>query len=452
MAQGSAIRLWRSTPVRQALLLVLVVALLTLVSLGAAYLKMRSDAALSIENDLRQELAGFDVSATPGALATLVRARARVTDPSETVYAFLGNDGRYAGNARAVIEGGQVHLSALDAARPLSDAGYLHEIERLSGGILIVAESLFPIARLSDTFLSLLAFSLVPTILASLGLGILIARRSARRVAAIEATLDDIAGGNLAARYDVSDRIGDDISRIGQGINRMAGKQETATETLRQVTTDIAHDLRTPLQRVSVLLSDLCEHLPENSPALDLAQRAAAETGRATDVFRALLHIAQIEGGEPASRFGAVDLVATVRQIAELYAPTAEERGDRLELALPDAPVWITGEAGLVGQALANLLENALRHTPGNGTITVAVTADGETAELSVGDTGPGVPEAERDKVLRRLYRLERSRTTPGNGLGLALVYAIASLHEADLSLSDNRPGLRVSLRFKLRR
>jgi signal transduction histidine kinase len=105
-----------------------------------------------------------------------------------------------------------------------------------------------------------------------------------------------------------------------------------------------------------------------------------------------------------------------------------------------------------VGQALANLLENALRHTPGNGTITVAVTADGETAELSVGDTGPGVPEAERDKVLRRLYRLERSRTTPGNGLGLALVYAIASLHEADLSLSDNRPGLRVSLRFKLRR
>ncbi|WP_161594653.1 sensor histidine kinase [Marimonas lutisalis] len=444
-------RLWRSTPVRQALLLVLVVALLTLTSLGAAYLKMRSDTARAIHNDLRQELAAFDVSATPGALATLVAARARVTDPAETVYAFLGNDGRYAGNARAVLTGGQVRLSALDASRPLGDAGYLHEIERLSGGVLIVAESLAPIARLTDTFLSLLAFSLGPTILVSLGLGVLIARRSARRVARIEATLDDIAGGNLAARYDTCDRSGDDISRIGQGINRMAGKQQTATEALRQVTTDIAHDLRTPLQRLSVLLDDLRSHLPADGPASDLANSARGETERATDVFRALLHIAQIEGGEPASRFGPVDLVATARQIAELYAPTADERGDQLVLDLPDLPVMITGDAGLLGQALANLVENALRHAPAGGTLTISVTSDGPAADLTVGDTGPGIPEAERANVLRRLYRLERSRTTSGNGLGLALVSAIASLHEAELSLADNHPGLRVTLRFPRR-
>lgn len=446
--QGNTVRILRSTPVRQALLLVLAVALLILTSLGAAYLKMRSDTLQSIQNDLRQEMASFDVSATPGALATLVRARARVTDPSETVYAFKGNDGRYSGNARVVVDGGQVHLSSLDAARPLSEAGYLHEIERLSGGILIVAESLSPIARLTDTFLFLLAFSLVPTILVSLGLGILIARRSARRVAAIEATLDDIAGGNLAARYEPCDQTGDDLSRIGQGINRMAEKQEIATETLRQVTTDIAHDLRTPLQRISVLLADLCTQLPANGPALDLAHRASEETERATDVFRALLQIAQIEGGELASRFGPVDLVATARQIAELYAPTAEEDGKRLVLDLPDAPVRINGEAGLLGQALANLLENALRHAPDGDTVTISVSTDGRAVDLSVTDRGPGIPEAERVNVLRRLYRLERSRTTPGHGLGLALVSAIASLHKADLSLSDNHPGLRVTLRF----
>jgi signal transduction histidine kinase len=290
----------------------------------------------------------------------------------------------------------------------------------------------------------------VPTILVSLGLGILIARRSARRVAEIEATLDDIAGGNLAARYDTSDRFGDDLSRIGQGINRMAAKQEAATETLRQVTTDIAHDLRTPLQRVSVLLADLCGRLPDESPVRELAQSASAETERATDVFRALLHIAQIAGGEPASRFGPVDLVATASQMAELYAPAAEERGDHLVLDLPDGPVRIYGEAGLLGQALANLIENALRHAPGGGEITISVSTDGRTAKLSVADRGPGIPEAERGKVLRRLYRLERSRTTPGNGLGLALVSAIASLHEAELSLSDNQPGLRVTLCFAL--
>jgi signal transduction histidine kinase len=321
-------------------------------------------------------------------------------------------------------------------------------MRRLSGGILIVAQSLEPIAQLSDTFASLLAFSLLPTLFISLGLGTLIARRSARRVEHIETTLGRIAAGDLSARVATGQGPDDDLSRIGSGIDRMAGKQEAATDALRQVSSDIAHDLRTPLQRISVLLDQLRTELPDTGAAAALADKAADETARAVAVFRSLLQIAQIEGGSPAAHFTRFDLRAPVRQIAELYAPTAEDRGDRFDLTLPDTTVPVHGDAGLVGQALANLLENALCHAPTGGKITVAIDIPPSGPVLTVCDTGPGIPVAERDKVLRRLYRLEQSRTTPGNGLGLALVNAIAALHSARLALDDNGPGLRVTLAF----
>lgn len=441
-------QLMRSTPIRQALLLVAAVAVVNLLTLGGAWLKMRGDLVQSIRSDLSRELASFDVSATPGALATLVTARAGVTDPAETVYVFLGADGRQAGNARASLDRDTVQINALAPTRPISDQGYVHEMRRLSGGILIVAQSLEPIARLSDTFASLLAFSLLPTLAISLALGALIARRSARRVEQIEATLNRIAAGDLAARCPPAPGLDDDLARIGSGINRMAGKQQAATESLRQVSTDIAHDLRTPLQRISLMLDKLRTELPDTGPAADLADRAAEESARAVAVFGSLLQISQIEGGRPAARFARFDLRDPVRQIAELYTPTAEDRGDRLDLLLPPGPVPVDGDAGLIGQALANLLENALRHAPPGGRITVSVESGLAGPTVSIADTGPGIPTGEREKVLRRLYRLEQSRTTPGNGLGLALVNAIAALHSARLSLEDAAPGLRVTLTF----
>lgn len=438
------VRLIRSTPVRQALILVAVVALVNLASLGGTWLTMRADLSARIEAEVTREISGFDVAATPGALATLVAARARVSDPAGTVFVFAGDDGRSAGNAVAVIEGGQVTLAALSQERPLSDAGYVHEVRQLSGGLLIVAQSLGPIRDLTDTFLTLLAFSVLPTVLIALGIGALIARRSARRVAAMEATLGRIAAGDLGARYG-PDAGGDDLARIGAGLDRMAASQQAATEALRQVTTDIAHDLRTPLQRISVLIEDLRGRLPEGEAA-DLADRAAAEAERAVGVFRALLHIAQIEGGSPRQGFRRFDLVETARRIAELYAPAAEDRGDRLALDLPKGPVNVTGDEGLIGQALANLIENALAHTPPGTAIEVAVEADGPV--LTVRDSGPGIPAEERGRATQRLYRLERSRTTPGNGLGLSLVAAIATLHGARLSFGDGNPGLVVRLAF----
>jgi signal transduction histidine kinase len=436
-------RLTRSTPVRQAVLLVTVVALVNLASLGVAWLTLRGNTLDELQSDLARDMASLDIAASPGALRTLVAARARVTDPTDTVFVFIGNDGRITGNARAVVEGRDVGFTAISAERRLSDEGYIDDVRRLSGGVLIVAKSLEPVARLRGTFLVLLVISTLPTVLISLGLGALIARASARRVERIEGVLDRIAAGDLAARSGETGE-GDDLSRIGARVNRMAQKQQVATETLRQVTTDIAHDLRTPLQRIGVTLQDLEARLPEGETR-DLAGAAAGEAERAVSVFRALLQIAQIEGGTAQERFGPVDLAGVATRIAELYEPSAEDRGDRFEVAVPEGPVTVTGDADLIGQALANLIENALRHTPPGGAIRVGVTRDGV---LTVSDSGPGIPEGERDKVLRRLYRLERSRTTAGNGLGLALVAAIAESHGADLSLGDAAPGLTVTLRF----
>lgn len=440
-------RLLRSSPLRQAGLLIAVVAVVTLATLGGAFLKMRGDLQAGLRADLARELAGFDVSATPGALATLVDARARATDPARTIFAFVGDDGRFAGNARVRISDTEVTLSEISPRLPLSQAGYVHETRRLSGGVLIVAQSLQPVRQLAETFLGLLVFSLVPTVLISLGLAALIAGRAARRVEALEATLNRIAGGDLAARVEVA-RGDDDLVRIGRGLNRMAEKQQAATEALRQVSSDIAHDLRTPLQRIAVLLEDLQETLPEDSRAAGLASRASDQAARAVAVFGSLLQIAQIEGGRPAQRFKPFDLVQIARDMTDLYQPMAEDRGDRFNLHLPATPVMVTGDANLVGQALSNLIENALRHAPAGGTLTVSVRPDGRGGVLAVSDTGPGIPAAERDKVLRRLYRLEQSRTTPGHGLGLSLVAAVAALHGAELTLSDNAPGLLVSLRF----
>ncbi|MBV7410381.1 HAMP domain-containing sensor histidine kinase [Maritimibacter sp. DP1N21-5] len=434
-------RLLRSTPVRQAMILVAVVALVNLLSLGGAWLKLRADTVAEIKDGVSQDLASFDVAATPSALRTLVAARARVTDPRDAVYVFLGFDQRSTGNAQGYLRDGVIGFEALDGMR-LSEAGYVNDSRRLSGGVLIVARSLGPVSELDETFLNLLFFSLIPTVLLSLTLGVWIATRSARRVARIEAVLGRIAGGDLSARTR-EDGTGDDLSVIGAGVNRMATKQELATETLRQVTTDIAHDLRTPLQRIGVLLSELEERLPEGEEQR-LATRAKDEADHAVAVFRALLEIARIEGGRVRERFAPVDLGEVAGRIVELYQPSGEDEGVIISLAV-DGPSQVEGDADLIGQALANLIENALRHAGEGGEIAVRVSGD----RLSVADRGPGIPEDERDKVLRRLYRLEHSRTTPGNGLGLALVAAIAEAHGAELTLGDNAPGLVVTMRFR---
>lgn len=441
-------RLARSTPVRLALGLVALFSLVSVATLGVAYVQIRGNLVEQISATLDQHVAGFRVTNDPAALAALVTAEAAAADPEQRIFVFIAPDGTSVGNARAEVRGDKVGLAPLKNGRKLGTDGYEHRIAPMAGGLLIVAESLEPTKELRETFLDLVAFNLIPTILLSLAAGVWLAAASARRVGRIETALGRMAEGDLSARVDGPDR-GDDLSRIGTGKDRMAEAQETATAALRQVSADIAHDLKTPVQRLALMLSDLRDRLPEEGPEADLAARAAEEADRAVAVFQSLLQIAQIEGGSPKARFGSVDLAAVVRTFIEIYEPAAEDSGHVLRLEpLPEGPATVTGDRNLLGQAVANLIENALRHTPPGTLIRVSLTREPGRVVLTVADTGPGIPEAERDKVRRRLYRLERSRTTPGHGLGLSLVEAIAQAHGAELDLSDNAPGLRVRLTF----
>jgi signal transduction histidine kinase len=225
----------------------------------------------------------------------------------------------------------------------------------------------------------------------------------------------------------------------------MAEAQAASVASLKQVSADIAHDLKTPIQRVSVLLSRL-EEAGLSGEQADIAARAREETAGIVKTFQSLLQIAQIEGGRIEERFSRFDLGDVVAGIVDVFEPTAEESGHKLNLVL-DGPANVTGERQLLGQVTANLIENALRHAPPGSRIDVRVGGQPRSF-LRVTDDGPGIPEEERANVLKRHYRLERSRTTEGSGLGLARVAAIADLHDAELELGDAAPGLSVTLTF----
>ncbi|PKP63923.1 MAG: two-component sensor histidine kinase [Alphaproteobacteria bacterium HGW-Alphaproteobacteria-8] len=440
--------LWRSTPVRLALGLVLLFSVVSLATLGFAYLHLRGSIKGQIEGSLDALLADFRVIDNPETLAALVAVEAAATDPRNRIFVFIGPDGASVGNAAAELHGAQVRLMRREGGRRLDEDDYETRVAPMAGGVMIVAESRAPLKEPEETFVRLIGLSLIPTILVSLSVGVWLALVSARRVRRIEGALDRLAEGDLAARVAETGRA-DDLARIGDGIDRMATAQQAATAVLRQVSTDIAHDLKTPVQRIAVLLSDLRDRLPEDGPESAIAERAALEAERAVAVFQSLLQIAQIEGGSPRARFKPVDLGEILRTFAEIYGPAAEDADHVLHLApLPQGPLTVPGDKGLLGQVVANLIENALRHTPAGSRIDLALVRDGGRLVLSVADTGPGIPENARALVLRRLYRLERSRTTPGHGLGLSLVAAIADLHGAALALSDNAPGLRVRLSF----
>jgi signal transduction histidine kinase len=238
---------------------------------------------------------------------------------------------------------------------------------------------------------------------------------------------------------------GDELDRVALSVNAVLDRLAALMETTRQITIDAAHDLKTPMTR---LLHRLAE--AEGSPAAEakaVLHSAAADAKQIITTFDALLRIAEIEAGARRARFDLVDLSDVVETVADAYGPEAEQAGQELETKIGPG-LSITGDRELLTQAFADLVENAIRHAGKGAKICLMAMSHAATVEAMVSDTGPGVPEADRERVLARFVRLEASRSTPGTGLGLTLVKAIADLHNARLALSNNDPGLRVTLTF----
>lgn len=439
-------RLWRSMPLRLALVLVVLFGTVSLLSLATSYAVTRAAFEQAIRDDLAQDLAGFRAAPTSGAVALLVQAESEGTDPSRLVLSYVTRSGRIYGNGAVARDDEGFHIISLEEGRATLDGEYLALSARLHGGRLTIARSRAEIEALRPVFFNILWISLLPTVLIALSGGLILARRSERHVEVVRNALEKLSGGDLAARVQTTPRWSDDLLGIGRSVNSMADAQERSVMALRQVSSDIAHDLKTPVQRVSLRLEALAQ-VVDDGEAADLVAQTREEVEGISAVFHALLQLAQVENGALKAQFAPVDLAKLCGTMVEVYEPTAGARNQQLLFEGPDS-LKVSGEKNLLGQMIANLLENALRHTGEGAEICVALFHEQGRPVLSVTDNGPGIPASERDRVTQRLYRLDQSRHTPGNGLGLSLVEGVARLHGAELSFGDAQPGLRVMLRF----
>jgi signal transduction histidine kinase len=278
-------------------------------------------------------------------------------------------------------------------------------------------------------------------VLLALGFGLLTAWRLERRLRAVSLAAEAVMQGDMARRLPLSGAA-DEFDRLAGTVNALLARLESVIEGMKQVTVDVAHDLRGPLSRLRQRLEAALVQPRDTGADAAVLEAALEELDGVLDTFAALLRIAQLEAG-PALANGkapVVDLSAIVATLAEAYQVAAEEAGRTLSAEVaPDQRVH--GDQALLRQMLSNLLDNALAH--GGSNVSVALRAG---PVLEIADDGPGIPAEERPRVLRRFYRLDRSRGTPGSGLGLALVAAVARLHGAAPELSDAQPGLRVTL------
>jgi signal transduction histidine kinase len=279
----------------------------------------------------------------------------------------------------------------------------------------------------------------------------LFARGTWRRIAAVATTAHAVSAGRLDVRARVhGGPPRDDVDELAHAFNGMLDRIGALVSQVRQVSTDIAHDLRTPLTRFGQKLEQLRAKAESNPEMLRAVAGLEADISEILRTFDALLQLSEIEGTRPAAqdpvKAKVADLGDVALRVAEAYRPDIEESGRSLDLDV--RPALVEGDGDLLAQGLANLLENALRHTPRGSRIRVMVRPAGVGAELAVEDNGPGIPLDQRPRVIKPFVRLEPSRHTPGSGLGLAIVEAVATRHRATLRLEDAEPGLRVLLEF----
>ena len=295
-------------------------------------------------------------------------------------------------------------------------------------------------ATIFDGFVSAFAAVLVLGIVGGFGLSFMLLRR----VEAIRRTAQAIIAGDLTQRVPVRGT-GDDFDRLSQTLNQMLDRIGELMASLREVSANIAHDLKTPLARLRHRLE--AAQAQPGAPDRPAIEDALAQVDEILATFSALLRIAQIEAGTRRAGFARVDLSEIFNTIADAFAPAAEDAGRTLTASIAPG-LGIVGDRELLTQMLANAVDNAIRHTDRGTRIVVGLARDAQGIVGSVTDDGPGVPAEARERIFDRFHRLPQSRSVPGSGLGLSLVKAVADIHGIALAVEDAGPGLRLSMRF----
>ena len=322
---------------------------------------------------------------------------------------------------------------------------------RLGGGrLLVLGYDIDELDEVREIVLRALGLGLAPAVLLSLAGGVLLARRGQRRIAAVHEAVGRIMQGQLRERLPVHGA-SDELDKVAAAVNGMLDRIEQLVEEIRGVGDSIAHDLRTPLTRVRTRLERSRDEARTREEFQAAADRAITSVDQALAVVSAVLRIGEIEHGKRRAAFGPVDLAGVLRDAAELYEPVAEEKGVALRLRLlpgeEPAPGYgmpcctVPGDRDLLLEAVGNLVDNAIKFTPAGTAVTLSLRCGPGAARLSVADQGPGIPPAERERVLQRFYRTEKSRTVEGSGLGLSLVAAVVALHGFRLRIAAAEPG-----------
>jgi signal transduction histidine kinase len=359
-------------------------------------------------------------------------------------YALYGPTGeRLIGNYAGGRPQAGLHTLAVRDAEGEADQVRVLAADLDNGDRLVVAADWDALEENDQLILSLLGLACIAVALIG-GIGaLLLGAYLRRRLSAISMAAEGIMAGNLDRRIVVGAR-GDEFDRLSTVLNAMLDRIGDLLDNLRQVSSEIAHDLRTPLTQ----LRNHLETILTSQPDPGLIEGAIDQADELLALFAAILRLSEIESGRLTASFSQIDLSELVEELGESYAPAIEDGGRLFACeAAPDCR--IDGDRELLAQAIVNLLENAQTHTPPGTLVQLFLRREGRRVRLTVADNGPGVPVEDRDRITRRFARLETSRSRPGNGLGLSLVAAIARIHGARLLIEDNAPGLAVTLELQ---
>lgn len=455
-------KLFRTTTFRLSLTYLALFSAATIVAIFYIYWNTTVLLSRQLNQTIDAELKGLAEQYRAGGLDQLVRTVAeRSQTPGNSLYLVADSEGRrVAGNLSAVSPELWNSLGPVEFVyRRPATAGVesrlaFANVFRLPGGYrLIVGRDIEDRRELARVVRSTMLWGLGVMAVFGIGGGYWVSRKLLARIDAVSATARTIMEGDLTGRLPVNGS-GDELDRLSESLNLMLVRIEQLMAGLREVSDNIAHDLKTPLNRLRNRVEAALRE-PYGEPVYrEALERTIEEADGLIKTFNALLSIARIEAGAGGENRETLDVSALLRDVAELYEPVADERGLVLR-AETDAPIFIRADRQLLGQAIANLIDNAIKYGApdaadgGNGAkpeIDVSARAKGSFAEIVVTDRGPGVPVSDRERVLDRFVRLEASRSEPGSGLGLSLVAAVARLHGGGLRLEDNEPGLKVVL------
>ncbi len=311
-----------------------------------------------------------------------------------------------------------------------------------SGHRLLVGRDMRGLDATRSLIVRAIAWGLAITVMMALAGGIMLSRSTMRRLEAINETSRRIVRGDLSRRIPTRST-DDDFDQLADNLNGMLDTIEQLMEDVRRVTDNVAHDLRTPLTRLRNRLEDLKSN---NDIDTSSVEAALVDADGLLSTFNALLRIASIESGRRLAAFKSIALDRVVHDVTDLYEPLVEQKEQKLRISVAEN-VHVRGDRDLLFQAFANLLDNAIKYTPRGGDIRVSLEDDASGPRIRIIDSGPGIPAQSRNQVFKRFFRLEESRHTPGNGLGLSLVEAVARLHKASIKLGGES-GLDVSMAF----